>query len=175
MDQIVSFWLMPAAEDRRFFQHLIVELAQQYTAPVFVPHVTIYSGLCRPDEDPEAMLAHTSQGTQPLVLQVDRILSTETFTKTLFVQFHPSPQLSTMTEALRTCCAHSSDYRLDPHLSLLYKHMSGSEKARLAATVRVPQATVMFDEVSAIGSPGPTQSPQDVEQWQILCQRTLTT
>lgn len=174
MDQIVSFWLMPAAEDRRFFQRLITELAQQYAAPVFVPHVTMYSGVCQDDEDPEALLAHATQGVQPLVLHVDRILSTETFTKTLFVHFHPSPQLSMMTAALRTRCAHPSDYRLDPHLSLLYKHMSSSEKARLAAAVHVPQATVMFDEVSAIGSPGPTQSPQDVEQWQFLCQRRLT-
>lgn len=174
MDQIVSFWLIPATKDRGVFQQLITELAQQYAAPVFVPHVTIYSGVCRPDEDPAAILAHATQGVQPLVLRVDRVFFSASFTKTLFVQFHPSQQLSTLAEALRTRCAQHSDYRLDPHLSLLYKHMSRSEKAQLAAAMHVPQATVIFDEVSAIASSGPTQSRHDVEQWQLLCQRKLT-
>ncbi len=70
----VSFWLIPSEEDRGFFQEIIDTLSQEYDAPSFTPHVTIYSGEYAPG----------------LSLKVDKLLYTGEFTKTLFVQFQSS-------------------------------------------------------------------------------------
>ncbi|NEQ22951.1 MAG: cyclic phosphodiesterase-like protein, partial [Microcoleus sp. SIO2G3] len=50
----VSFWLIPSDEDRSYFQEIINTLAQEYDAPAFTPHVTIYSGEYAQEESPTA-------------------------------------------------------------------------------------------------------------------------
>jgi hypothetical protein len=171
----VSFWLLPAEADRVGFQETIDTLAHVYDAPVFTPHVTIYSGMCTPAEDPDAMLVQATQGIQGFSLHVDRILYTEEFTKTVFVQMFPSMILSHMAEKIRQCCSRPSGYVLNPHLSLIYKRMSEKEKQRIAAAVRLVTCTVFFDEVSAIATSDTTQSREDVESWEVICTRKLRT
>jgi hypothetical protein len=70
---------------------------------------------------------------QEVCLQVDRILYTDAFTKILFVQFHPSALLSRIAETMRRLSVQPSAYRLDPHLSLMYKHMGDLAKQHLVA------------------------------------------
>jgi Cyclic phosphodiesterase-like protein len=169
----VSYWLVPAAAHRAFFQELIETLAHTYQAPIFVPHVTIYSGESPVDENPQEIIAQATLGVQEIRLQVDCILYTDTFTKTLFVQFHPSEPLSHMSESMRRLSARPSAYRLDPHLSLLYKHMAAQDKQRLAATIQVPMSEVSFDAVWANTSAGGTHTAEDVERWQIVSRKNL--
>jgi hypothetical protein len=169
----VSYWLMPTAADRAFFEDLIETLAHTHQAPIFVPHVTIYSGESPVDEDPLEIIAQSTLGVQEIRLRVDRVLYTEAFTKTLFVQFHPSDLLSRMTESMRRLSAWPSAYRLDPHLSLLYKHMGTQDKQHLATTIQLPMSEVSFDAVWANASAGGTRTAEDVERWEIVCRKGL--
>jgi 2'-5' RNA ligase len=172
--QHVSYWLVPAAPERDFLQELINTLASAYDAPRFVPHVTLYSGASPANDNPPDIIMQSTQEVHRLNLQVDRILSTEEFTKTLFVQFHPSTLLSQLTEAMRRLSTQPSAYRLNPHLSLMYKRLSRPETQRIAATIRLPMAVVCFDEVWAIASPGTTRTAEDVGRWQVVCRQRLS-
>jgi Cyclic phosphodiesterase-like protein len=171
--QHVSYWLVPAAPERDFLQELINTLASAYDAPRFVPHVTLYSGASPANDNPPDIIMQSTQEVHRLNLQVDRILSTEEFTKTVFVQFRPSTLLSQMTEAMRRLSARPSAYRLNPHLSLIYKRLSPPEAQRIAATIRLPMAAVCFDAVWAIASPGTTRTAEDVGLWQVVCRQRL--
>lgn len=173
--QKVSFWLLPAEADRVFFQETINTLAHVYDAPVFTPHVTIYSGVCTPNEDPDDVIAQATQGVQGFSLHVDKILHTEEFTKTVFVQMFPSMILSNMAEMIRRRCSRPSGYVLNPHLSLIYKRMSEKKKQRIVATVRLATSTVFFDEVSAMATSDTTQTREDVESWEVICTKKLLT
>jgi hypothetical protein len=170
----VSFWLLPAEADRVFYQETIHVLAQAYDAPVFTPHVTIYSGTCTPDADPEDMIAQATQGVQGFSLHIDQILYTEEFTKTVFVQLLPSPRLSRIAESLSRRDARPSGYVLNPHVSLIYKQMNEKEKQHIAATIRLPATTIFFDEVSAVATPSRTQTREDVESWNVICRKKLS-
>jgi hypothetical protein len=167
MSTRVSFWLLPAEEDRLIFEAIIARLAQAYDAPVFAPHVTLYSGEYADHEDPGAILPQAIQGMDSVALTVDSIRTTRAFTKTLFVQFVPSEQLHTLSDRLRQLSATPSDYRLDPHLSLLYKHMPEVDQQRAAETISLPQTQVSFDAVAGNVSPTPTRSRDDVERWEM--------
>jgi Cyclic phosphodiesterase-like protein len=162
-----SFWLLPTATDRAFLQNLINDLAQAHESPVFEPHVTLYSGTYAPDEPLDLILAQAVDEVEPLPLRVDRISYTPQFTKTLFVQFCASPRLSRLSDRIRACSSRPSDYVLDPHLSLMYNHMSEAEQQRLAVSIQVPLDVVTFDEVCVTVTPTPTRSPQDVARWDI--------
>ena len=95
MNSKVSFWLTPEEEDRDFFQGLINQLANQYNAPVFEPHVTIYSGEIYSgefgaDKSPTQLIEQATQGIPRFSLTVDQVLYSGQFKKTVFVQFQPS-------------------------------------------------------------------------------------
>lgn len=170
----VSFWLLPTESDRIFFQDIIKTLAYTYDAPVFTPHVTLYSGTCGAHENPEDILDWASRGVQGFALRVETILYTEAFTKTLFVQLLSTAVLRDLAENIRQRCTHPSTYVLDPHLSLLYKTMCESEKRRLVTTLHLPSDTIFFDEVCAMATPNATQTREDVENWQVLCVKKLS-
>ena len=114
--------------------------------------VALSSGERPPDERPLEIMAQNS-GAVPIVqLQVDRVLSTAECTKTLFVQWHPSPVLCQLTDALRRLSATPSASVLNLHISLLYTHMCESEHRHLAETISLSPSTVLCDAIWAIAS-----------------------
>ena len=169
----VSFWLIPSEEDRAFFQEIIDTLSQEYDAPAFTPHVTIYSGEYAPDETPASLIEKATQGVQSFSLRVDNILYTDEFTKTLFVQFHASGILSQISEILRSSSRKPSDFALNPHLSLIYKQMSEETKKNLTTSLTLPKSEVVFNEVRAISTPDKVQVREDVESWKVIYTRKL--
>ena len=142
----VSFWLIPSEEDRAYFQGLINTLAQKYDAPTFTPHVTIYSGEYAPEESPTALIEKATQGVQGFSLRVDKLLYTDEYTKTFFVQFNPSLSLSQISETLRNSSQKPSDFALNPHLSLIYKHLSEVIKQGLMTNLSLPRSEIFFDD-----------------------------
>ncbi len=169
----VAFWLIPSAEDRIFFQETIDTLAREYDAPTFTPHVTIYSGEYAPDESLAEHIEKATQGVQSFSLIVDKLLYTDLFTKTLFVQFQPSAILSQISETLRLSSRQPSDFSLNPHLSLIYQHLSEEIKKNLTTSMSLPKTEVFFNEVRAITTSERAQKREDVESWKVICIRKL--
>lgn len=169
----VSFWLIPSDEDRLYFQEIIDTLAQEYDAPAFTPHVTIYSGEYAPKESPTALLEKATQGVQGFSLRVDQLLYTDEYTKSFFVQFHSNSSLSQISETLRNSSQIPSDFALNPHLSLIYKHLNEVIKQGLMTRLSLPKSVVFFDEVQAIATSSIVQSREDVESWKVIYTRKL--
>lgn len=169
----IAFWLIPSAEDKAFFQKTINYLAQQYDAPAFTPHVTIYSGEYTPDESLDEIIEKAIQGVQNFSLSADKILYTNQFTKSLFLQFHQSSILSRISETIRSSSKKPSNFALNPHLSLIYKDLSEPTKKNLTASLSMPKSKVLFDEVSAISTPERVQTREDVESWKVICIKKL--
>lgn len=173
MKNKVSFWLIPSEEGREFFQEIIDTLSQEYDAPAFTPHVTIYSGEYTPDESTAELIEKATQEVQGFSLKVDKLLYTEEFTKTLFVQFHPAAILSRISETLGRRAKKPSDFELNPHLSLIYQHLSEEIKKNLMTSISLPRSEVFFNEVRAISTPEKVQGREDVESWKVICNRKL--
>lgn len=169
----VSFWLIPSQKDRAFFQEIIDTLAQEYDAPIFTPHVTIYSGEYAVDESPVELIEKATHKVQSFSLRVDKLLYTDEFTKALFVQFHQNAILSKISETIHTSSRTPSDFALNPHLSLIYKQMSEETKKKLTTSLSLPKSEVFFDEVRAISASQRVQGREDVESWKVICTSKL--
>lgn len=173
MNSKVSFWLIPSEEDRAYFQEIIDTLAREYDAPTFTPHVTIYFGEYMADEYVAELVEEAIRGVPGFSLKVDKVLYTDEYTKSLFVQFHPSSILSQISETLRSSSEKPSDYSLNPHLSLIYQHLSEATKEKLIRNLSLPKSEVLFDSVQAISASETTQRREDVESWQVIYTRKL--
>jgi 2'-5' RNA ligase len=170
---MIGYWLLPADAQRTWCRATIEQLAQKYDAPVFEPHVTLYSG----DDEEEAARAlvdRVATRNTPVELSVERIEHSEKFTKTLFVQFAKSSVAQQLSDAIRTASRSQRDYEVNPHLSLVYAHISEEIKAAEAERIRVPFDRIRFDAISAMSFPKAIKTRADVEGWRLLAKAKLS-
>lgn len=169
---IVAYWLIPAEPARSFFASTIAELCARFDAPVFEPHVTIYAA-AKGDEIPAKVLSHALTDRHPFRLAVRNIQYSDEFTKTVFVQFEPSPPLSRLSRVLQEASGGPDAYQLNPHLSLIYKKMNRSARIELAASIRLPFTEVLFDSAKAVICPARIETCRDVEAWRVAAVQRL--
>lgn len=172
-----SVFLVPAAEDRRWSEGVIRELAARYDAPPFEPHVTVYGGAFAEDEELEPVrrvLAEAAAEGGPITLRVTGLGVTEEYFKTLFVSFEEEPRLRRLHEMVKGAVADDSGYVLVPHLSLLYADMPLEAKEMAAGTLFLDQEEMLFDEVKIV-APDPVTGWSDARRWQTLFRVRLGT
>lgn len=170
---MVVYWLIPAEPARRFLAATIAELAARFDAPLFEPHVTLYATQTG-HEDPAHVLTRALADCQSFRLSAQDIQHSDEFTKTVFVQFAPSPPLANLSRTLRQASTRHDEYELNPHLSLIYQAMPRATRAVVAASVSLPFTEVLFDSVKAIRSPAQVRSRPDVEAWLVEAEQRLT-
>jgi 2'-5' RNA ligase len=170
---VIAYWLIPTEPARSYFQKVINDLAQRYNAPVFEPHVTVHVGANCPAAA-EGVLSKAASGCDQILLQALEVSASSEFIKTLFVQFNVTTQLRQLNQSVRNAAQDSSDYQLNPHLSLLYKRMSIQDRDMLACSIEMPFPEVAFDSLKAVRGVSPTQSRADVEQWRVVAAKELS-
>jgi 2'-5' RNA ligase len=169
----IAYWLIPSEPAHSFFQRIINDLARRCDAPVFEPHVTIHVGADRTAAAKNALGDATREckriGLTPLGID-----QSHEFIKTLFVQFGMSAELRKINNMIREAANDSSQYELNPHLSLLYKNLAAPTRRKLAASINVPLFEVTFDAIKAVRCVSPTESGADVEAWQVVAAASLS-
>lgn len=169
---VIAYWLIPSEPAYTFFQRTINDLAHRYDAPVFEPHVTIHVGTDRADAAKNALWDAARErkliGLTPLGID-----QSDEFIKTLFVQFAMSAELRKINDMIREAANDSSQYELNPHLSLLYKNLAAPTR-ELAASINVPLFEVTFDAIKAVRCVSPTESGADVEAWHVVAAASLS-
>ena len=164
---VIAYWLMPAEPARSFFHRVIDDLARQYEAAAFEPHVTLHVGADRAESAQQA-LAESAREWTPIELKPLGIQQSDEFVKTLFVQFALTPELRQLNGIIRDAAQDSAQYDLKPHLSLLYNKMEAATRRELAASIVVPFSQITFDRIKAVRCVSPTQSRADVESWRVI-------
>ena len=170
---ILAYWLLPAEPERSALASTIAKLAAQFDAPLFEPHVTVYVSK-KGAENPEEALTGALAGCPPFRLSIRDVQCSDEFTKTVFVRFEQSPELSRLKCALQQASTGHDDYDLNPHLSLIYNEMSRDDKIAIATSIHLPFTEIVFDCAKAIISPTPVRSREDVEAWRVVATQKLT-
>lgn len=173
IQEIVTYWLTPAAPAKSYLSSVIRDLALRWLAPVFEPHVTLYVTKAA-DENPAEVLQSTLIKCGPIRLSIAGLEHSDKFTKTLYVQFHPDAALQRLSDRLRAASISPREYELNPHLSLIYKTLTPETKQEIIHSLDLAFTEVEFDSVKAVISPGQIESRKDVESWRIVATQPLT-
>ena len=170
---VIAYWLIPSEPAHSFFQRMINDLARRCDAPVFEPHVTIHVGADRADAAKNALgaAAHKCKLIGLTPLGIDQ---SDEFIKTLFVQFAMTAELRKINDMIREVANDSSQYELNPHLSLLYKNLAAETRRELTASINVPLFEVTFDAIKAVRCVSPMESGADVEAWHVVGAASLS-
>ena len=169
-NEILAYWLIPAEPAWSYFRSLITDLATQFNAPEFEPHLTLYVTNAGNDNPTEVL----KEAFAPLRLSITGIDYSDAFTKSLFVQFRADETLARLSGRLRSASVSRSEYELNPHLSLIYKKMPTETKMQIANSLSLPFTEVEFDSVKAIVSRARIETSDDVNSWCVVATQRLT-
>jgi len=174
------YWLLPAKPERDLLCEVVRILRREFRAPNFEPHLTLFStakdrpsiGRSRHSEQsPEKVLQQI--GSRPIRLTASGVAFSSAFTRTLFVRLKSSPLLRKLVTDLGHAARSPAKAPSDPHVSLLYKKMPRATKKELAAVMKLPFRTVVFDSIAAVRCVSPSRTAADVENWNILAKKSL--
>jgi 2'-5' RNA ligase len=163
----LAFWLVPERGTQALFEPLIRELAAEFDAPVFEPHVTL-QGADVGEAEALRALRDVCASYGAIELEISGIEHSPKYTKTLYVQFRPSAAATALSDAVRDRLACSSNYEFNPHLSLLYKELPDETKRAAAAEVRLPFDRMRCDRVKVISTPASIKTAAEVHAWRTL-------
>jgi 2'-5' RNA ligase len=176
------YWLLPAKPERELFCEIVRILREEFGAPNFEPHLTLFwtakdrqprknRGSRRLSESPKKVLKQISM--RPIRLTTRGVGFSSEFTKTLFLRFKSSDALRKLVADCSRAAKSRAKTPPDPHVSLLYKKLPPAAKKQLAAVMKLPFRTVVFDTIAAVRCASPSRTNADVEAWKILAKKSL--
>ncbi len=162
-----TFWLVPAAPAYETFAETIRKLAQQYEAVPFEPHVTFFTGEAEPQEKLLQLGAELAQTHPPLTLTGQMVNFSTHFFKTVFVAFFDDPILTSLYR--QTAVALDDyNYKLEPHMSLIYKNTAVSTKKKIVQSLKYELSTVPFATIKLVFPNPETGDFADIGGWQVV-------
>jgi 2'-5' RNA ligase len=161
----IAYWLLPEMAKREVFAREIEKLAEQFAAPPFQPHLTVFIAPAN-SRPPFKVLREI--GKVNLELTIHSIRFSQQFTKTLFVQFETNNSLQQLGDAIWKASGVRDRYLIQPHLSLLYAKLPPETKQSLADKIRLPFHKVCFTSICAMRCARPTATAIEVERWKLL-------
>lgn len=166
----IVYWLLPSKPERDLFCEIVRILRKELHAPDFEPHLTLF--VCAKDrQSPKKVLQHVR--SRPIRLQVGRVAFSAKFTKTLFVRFKSNPALRRLVTHLGQAAKCLARAPTDPHVSLIYKTVPRRVKKELAAVIKLPFRTAVFDSIAAVQLTLPVRTDDDVQKWKIVAKKSL--
>jgi hypothetical protein len=162
---VIAYWLLPETAARDVLSHEIAELAKQFSAPLFEPHVTVFVA---PENTVSPKQVVRKIGDIDLELTIRGIQSSKQFTRTLFLPFGSSDELQQLADVIWRASGAPVRYLVDPHLSLLYAKLPEETKQTLAEEIRLPFRKIRFISICAMHCARPTTTAAEVEQWKLL-------
>ncbi|MFW2367196.1 MAG: hypothetical protein ACN4GW_12315 [Desulforhopalus sp.] len=161
----IAFWLVPAEPNRILLEEIINRLADEYNAPRFMPHITLWVTHLRKEESPQQIVEAATRGVAPLRLEATGLDQGPDRFKSIFIRFD-TESVVPLSRALGSSCKYPANYKLDAHLSLLYQHLSPVERNKIIFELQLPELPMHFDTVVAT-TPGRGQADfENVSLWQ---------
>jgi 2'-5' RNA ligase len=169
--RVIVYWLMPAKSERELFRKLVRILAREFNAPLFEPHMTLFSV---PEDRIHPKRILQTINVPPIRLQIRGIAFSPKYTKTLFVRFGSNKSLEKLVVNIANAVKTRAKAPRDPHVSLVYKKLTSRMKRELASAMKFPIREVLFDAIKAVRSNSPTETAADVKAWRVLATRQLS-
>ena len=164
------YWLLPAKPERELFCEIVRILRKEFRAPNFEPHLTLFS-TAKDRQSPKKVLKQIA--LRQIRLTARGVGFSSEFTRTVFVRFKSSDALRKLVADFSRKAKVRAKAPTDPHVTLLYKKLPRAAKKELAAVMKLPFRSVVFDSIAAVRCASPSRTKADVQAWKILAKKSL--
>lgn len=171
--QAVSYWLLPGPKARVRLDQLSALACEGIPlglgASTLPPHITLYShplDAVQPNSQEQMIdrLQQLAVGHHPVLLYPKAIEAMQIFTQSLVLRFNSEALADLHPWFLQLCLSSPNklDYKLDPHLSLLYSQVPFEFRREYAKGLVLSTDPLLFESVSAVTHPLKIKSPADI-------------
>ncbi len=162
-----AVWLLPSEEDTASLGEIIRDLAVQFDAPFFPPHLTLYQGVVFDGDGIAKTLESLVSTLEPIDLKIRAIASSDILYKCIFISLIHQAMLVEMSQAIMLSLKHQEPYTLDPHVSLLYKELSQVERTHCLRQIQFPGKKITFDAMKVIRPAMHSNGWVDIKDWEV--------
>lgn len=149
-----SVWLEPAIKDAKYLSKIIKRLGKKYNAPIFAPHITVYSNIAKYTQASSAVGACV--GLSKIRVTCTKIKYADYLWKTLYLEIKKDKRLQLINNTLGSKLVNR--YKFAPHISLIYKKLDINTKKRIIKDLKLKH-TFSFDKITII------RSSKNVSKW----------
>lgn len=170
MKKLIAVCLIPAKKHQVMFDNIIKSLADRYDAYPFVSHITVYAGMFMEENQAKESTNKALVGlsVKPFTIKNNGLHYSDIFTKTIYVDFIKNASLEKIYQQFRNKFLKFKDYKLHPHLSLIYKNnMPVEEKIKVIKKLRIPPE-ILFDRIEVITASKSITEEKDVLEWKVI-------
>ncbi len=151
VEEKFSIWLCPVNNDSIHISEIISNLSTQYDAPVFIPHVTIFSPVTCDLRTLDDLMKNIVVDIKPLCVNVKNLEHSNFLWKTVFINLEINDSLEFVFNKLNSKLSKFSSYDFLPHISLIYKSLDSQIRQKIIGTCSVKNS-FCFDKISIISS-----------------------
>lgn len=130
-----SIWLVPTGEARLKLARIIADLSEEYSAPLFPPHVTLIGQLKDPEEELLNKARDLASRLRPLELKLGAVDYLDDFYRSLFVRIEKTRPLLDANRVAREIFGQSGNAPYMPHASLLYGNFEPLLKDQMVSRI----------------------------------------
>jgi len=159
----ISVWLTIKPADEYQLTKSIEKLADRYNAPVFKPHITIYSPVIGDVTSISEICTALFENAESFKVYSSSVKQSADLWKTAYIDLMIHPRLSQMNQFFNQRVNGESEYIFSPHISLIYKQISPVIRERIVATFK-PQQYYTVSGAALVNT------EKAVNSWQILKQ-----
>lgn len=176
MKNLYSIWLVPQKSDEQYLEKIINKLALDYSAPSFIPHLTLFTeknpskniSLEKLQQIINAVFKHQ----QPFEITKTGIGQSDYFWKTVFLEFELNETLRRLFESISEKTDKRDISLFKPHISLIYKTLTKEERIKIAESVQSKNKFILDKVFVNIPKEGDNDF-SDIENWRHLYKKTL--
>ena len=156
-----AVWYLFDKDDEDYLFEIITNLAKNYNAHSFIPHITAY-GLINIDlKILDNEILETIQKIKSFSVETNTINFSDDFWKTLFVEILPNKHLVEINNNITKNLFQFCKYEFLPHISLLYKNIEKNQQQFLAESLDVKK------NFKIIGM-GIQQFSENIKEWKLV-------
>jgi len=154
--QTFSIWLLPIDSDHNYLSKIIQSLSEEYDAPFFQPHCTLFSSF---SDIYSAKKIIDQIDLDFFDVEVRSISQSSDIWKTVFIELKNSSQLQNLNCLLKGL--KDEDYLFSPHISLIYKLLDVNKRKKIIQSLSIKKS-FSFGKISIVNTAG------HVESWETV-------
>jgi len=153
-----AIWLLPDTNDTKYLSRIITNLSRKFNSPTFLPHVTIYGLVDAHLSIIEDAITNAISNLNSFTVKKLEINYSDNIWKTIFINIVTNQELESINEKLAQKLDQYANYEFLPHISLMYKKIAKSEKAKIIDGLHIKNEFLM-DRIAI------QQYSENVNEW----------
>ena len=156
-----AIWLTFSQNDKEYLRKIITNIAKKYDAQEFEPHITIYGLIDIEINLVKKILKKIARNNKSFISKKIKIYQSKNFWKTIYVELENQKEFTKIYQNLKECFEQIEKYEFNPHISLIYKILSTTEKTQIINQLDIKKEFVIEQIVILKFFP-------EIEKWEII-------